>query len=287
MKKILFILSIFLIPQITLAERVQRNENQSTLYAAEGDTGPIGSVDRYGNRMCSINAGTASATNPIKLEDLASTSGDAGMFALAVKQNSSPTSFGGTSLDYTPIGVNSFGDVYVDLNINHRESSTSSPLRAEDEAYGAAEPVLMSGNQAVSAVAQTVGTSGDVAPASMDLGNRLITTTAPSGEMLQGCNTAVTTNTTGTIVNAVASKYNFMTGFTCTNTGATATRVIIEDGDGVDMATLFLPATSGYATATFPSPGIRTNAVNRVIQVNVITTGSSTICCLSGFVGAV
>ncbi len=285
MKKIIILISlVFLIAIPAQAENSIRNENQTTLYTTEADTGPMQSVDRFGNLQCSLRAGTASATNPIKLEDSAHTTGDAGVQMLGVAN----TGFASLAAngDYLPPALTTSGvtmsGLFYDAIGDTREAITR-----EDVAIAADSAMVKTAAQAVSAIAQTVGTSGDAAPPSMDLGNRLVTTNAPSGEMLQGCNVAVTTATTGTIVNAVASKFNFMTGFTCTNTGATATRVIIEDGDGVDMATLFLPATSGYATATFPSPGIRTNVVNRSLQVNVITTGSSTICCVSGFVGVI
>ena len=70
MKKILFLVSI-LIPSIVFAGPHVRNESQSTLYSAEGDTQPTSAVDRYGNQMCTMAAGTASATNPIIPEDTA------------------------------------------------------------------------------------------------------------------------------------------------------------------------------------------------------------------------
>lgn len=232
----------------------------------------------------------AAATGILKLEDAGHTSGDAGVQMLGVVQglgSGAQTILSSTSLDYVPPANNLYGASLIDWQYYLKGNGSTSPLTLEDIAVPADQAVVMAGGVAKSAIAQTVGATEDAAPLALDLGNRTVVTTAPSGEMLQGCNTAVVTNTQGTIVNAVASKFNFMTGFTCTNTGGVATRVIIEDGDGVDMATTFLPATSGYTTATFPSPGIRTNVVNKTIRVDVITTGASIICCVSGFVGVI
>lgn len=259
-----------------------RNDNMATgLSGTNGDYTAI-SVDSNGGQFLAYG----SAFAPLKLEDAVAASGDAGVAGLGVLNTALTNS--AANGDYGLFALGAWGQTLSTLVYDSSSAiQANSPVRIEDNAFGASEAVMVVGAQAKDAIAQTVGASLDIAPPSMDLGNRLITTSAPSGEMLQGCSAEVTTVTTANIVNAVASKYNFMTGVTCTNTGAAATRVVIEDGDGVDMATLNLAATIGYATATFPSPGIRTNAVNKVIRASVITTGSATICCISGFLGTI
>lgn len=300
-------------------------------------------IDVWGNQLISLSAGTASATNPIKLEDSASASGDAGITPLLVRRDTPSTETGSDgdymfaagnsrgaqyvainaaadplqtlsilkledsvhasgdagvfslgvsnldlggalcsgSGDYCPIATNINGAVYTNLAVSN---NAISPVRSEDAVHASGDALINIGGVLRSALS-AVAAVGDYSNIQLDESGRLITTSAPSAELLQGCNTAITTSTTGTIINATASKFNYITGFTCTNTGATGTRIIIEDGDGVDMANAFVVGLTGYATATFPGAGIKTNAVNKTIQVNVITAGSSTICCVSGHVG--
>lgn len=111
---------------------------------------------------------------------------------------------------------------------------------------------------------------------------RLLIGQAPAADLIYGCNTAVTTATTGSMIAANASNRYYAMSWNCTNTGGAASRVILEDGDGNDLANTFLPATSGAASLTFGSP-IAASAVNKALQINVITTGTSTICCVNGF----
>ena len=52
MKKTIILISLIILTAVpTQAENAQRNENQSTLYTTEGDTGPIVAVDRRGNSL--------------------------------------------------------------------------------------------------------------------------------------------------------------------------------------------------------------------------------------------
>jgi hypothetical protein len=284
MKKIVALLALILAPALSFAQtNAQQNEAGSTFLPSAGQISSNIAVDRALRQIVSLSAGTASATNPIKLEDSAMTDGDAVMVAGAVR-NEGSSAFAGSNLDYSFFGVNRFGSIYADISEDHQISSTSGLLKLEDAVVSSGSSGVPTFSKLQAALTADAA-DGDYGTLKGDLSGRLITANAPSGELLQGCNVAITTVTTGTIINATASKFNFMTGFTCTNTGVAATRVIIEDGDGVDLATANLAGTTGYATATFPGSGIKTNAVNKSIQVNVLTTGSSTVCCVSGFVG--
>lgn len=230
----------------------------------------------------------ANTTTLLKLEDAASASGDA-LVGVAAVRNEGTTTLTDTNLDYGAIAVNRYGAVNTQFSTEFTglsSGSTSFPYRNEDAAFGDGYATMVSGGQSLSAIAQSVSASGDVAPPAQDLGNRQIVTNAPSGEMVVGCNTAITTATTGSMIAAVASKFTFITSWQCTNTGGAASRVILEDGDGTDLANLLVAATTGFAQVTFPTP-VRTNVVNKAIQVNVITTGTSTICCASGYTGAI
>lgn len=248
---------------------------------ASGTNNALGGM----NVTLDYNTQSSIPTGILKLEDVGHTTGDAGVFSLNIV-NETAASLGGSNLDYGAAAVSSKGAILPDLNTDFRISSTKSPLKPEDEAFAADSAVMMSGGQSLSALAQSVGTSGDAAPPAQDLANRQIISFAPSGEIVAGCNSAITTATTGTIIAATASKFTFVTSLSCTNTGAAATRVILEDGAGNDLANVMLAATTGFATVTFPSP-VRTSVVNSVIQANVITTSSSTICCASGYVGVI
>lgn len=252
---------------------------------ADGDYSPI-ATGRAGQVYSTIVLDDTLGVShtPVRAEDAAFSNGDPVVMTGAVN-NRSVTAYNTTNGDVTPIGVNDYGGVFCDLDPRY-SGNTIAPNQREDTAFTDQNGVMIAGGQSLSAIAQTVGTSGDVAPPSMDLGNRFVTTAAPSGEMIVGCNTAVTTATTGTVIAAVASKFTFITSLSCTNTGGTASRVILEDGDGTDLANVFLAATSGFAAVSFPTP-VRTNVVNKAIQVNVITSGSSTICCASGYTGVI
>lgn len=62
--------------------------------------------------VSSVIAGTG-ATNLGKAEDAAHTSGDTGVMPLGVRNDGAATSFSGTNGDYTPIGTDAQGRVYV------------------------------------------------------------------------------------------------------------------------------------------------------------------------------
>jgi hypothetical protein len=263
-----------------------RNEGAADFGNANLDYNPI-AVTRTGAVEVIMNTafnGTSGGKDVAANEDSAFADADAVIKAGGVN-NRSVTAYNTTNGDVTPIGVNDYGGVFCDLDPRY-SGNTIAPNQREDTAFADQNGVMIAGGQSLSAIAQSVGTSGDVAPIAMDLGNRQVVTAAPSGEMVVGCNTAVTTATTGTVIAAVASKFTFITSLSCTNTGGTASRVILEDGDGTDLANVFLAATSGFAAVSFPTP-VRTNVVNKAIQVNVITSGSSTICCASGYTGVI
>lgn len=131
------------------------------------------------------------------------------------------------------------------------------------------------------------GTQGDYVPFQMDTDGRLAINPfgAQVTDFISGCSSAITTNTTGTVISADADERFYITSWDCTNTGAAATRVVLEDADGNDLANTMLAATTGASFQSYPTP-VRLAAVNKALQINVITTGSSTICCARGFKAA-
>lgn len=71
----------------------------------------------------------AAATNLGKAEDAAHSSGDVGVFALAVS-NENSTAFGAASGDYAPHGVNRYGHSYVTAPPPSHASSNGTPITA-------------------------------------------------------------------------------------------------------------------------------------------------------------
>jgi hypothetical protein len=260
-----------------------RNDNMGTgLSGTNLDYTPH-SVDSNGGLFLSY--GTSNA--PLKLEDAVHSSGDAGLVQLGIR-NDSAVGLSGTDFDYTVPVVNQYGGQAVDLDVRFQGNGTAgrSPIRQEDAAAANSDAGVVSLFLAESALVQQVGSSVDYGVPKTDLAGRTVIAHAPSGQMVAGCNAVISTATTGTILAAVASQFTFVTSLSCTNTGGAATRVILEDGAGNDLANVMLPATTGFATVSFPSP-VRTSVVNSVIQANVITTGSATICCASGYTGVI
>jgi hypothetical protein len=212
--------------------------------------------------------------------------GDTGVPVMVVR-NENYASLGSANTGFVPMAAYRSGAIMVNLDYSGLGASDIGvPYTPEDTAIANLKAVMLAGGVAKSSVAQTVSTTEDAAPIALDMANRQITIAAPSGQMVQGCNTAVVTATTGQVIAAVASQFTFITSLSCTNTGAAATRVILEDGDGTDLANVMLAATTGFAHVSFPTP-VRTNVVNKAIQINVITTSSSTICCASGYTGVI
>lgn len=285
MKKIL--ISLILIPSLAFSENVTRNENQSTLYSAEGDTGPVAGVDRYGNYQCTLKAGTASASNPILGEDVGASSGQALVMAGAVNNNNL-SSFNSTPGDANFFAVGDRGNLFTSLYYDSAIGS-GGPVRTEDASFGDLNPVMVAGGQSLSAIAQSVGTSGDVAPVAMDLGNRLVTTIAPAGETFNNCGTATATTADVQIKANVASNRIYVTTLTCKNTSATvATSLDFKDGTTVvavggisQMAT----TAPGSFVATFPVPIRLTSNTALNFATNVST--SSVTCCAQGYLSTI
>lgn len=103
----------------TTAQRVTLANDSTGIIATVGAVTAItnalpagtNSIGKISDITTSVVPGTA-ATNLGKAEDAGHTSGDTGVMALGVR-NDSVTAFSGTDLDYTPIAVDSTGTQYV------------------------------------------------------------------------------------------------------------------------------------------------------------------------------
>lgn len=175
--------------------------------------------------------------------------------------------------------------LHVAIDYNYQQATSGGILKQEDVAYGDGEAGVSTFAKAQTALTSDQ-TANDHGAFKTDMVGRTMVGFAPPGELVLGCNSAVTTATTGTMLAADASNRFYVSQWNCTNTGGTASRVILEDSDGTDLANVFLAATTGQSNVPFPVP-VPANAINKALQVNVITAGSSTICCFNGYKSAV
>ncbi len=210
-------------------------------------------------------------------EDAAAASGDA-LVGVAGVIETSPSATAGAG-DYVPPKFDSFGYLWTRdrSNIQEDDAMLNGQLGI---------PVLF---QALSAVSQSVGTSGDAANPAMDLGNRQITTLAPAGETFQSCGTATATTGDVAIKAAVVSNRHYITAITCKNTSTTvATPLDFKDGStiiAVGAVSQTSTAAAGSFEVQFPVPlrGTANTAIN--FATNVST--SSVTCCASGYISTI
>lgn len=232
----------------------------------------------------------SAADGILKLEDALAGSGDAAVAILGVRRDSASAQAGDG--DYTTLTLNRGGAAYCDLDIQYQSNAGgatgTSPIRLEDQAFGAAEAVIVSGGQSLSTIAQIVGTSGDLAPRAQDLGNRTVTINAPAGETFQACSDAETGTADNEIKAAVASNRMYITDISCDNTANVSSAIVFEDGEtqiwrgGIPSSTL---AGVGVYHKTFTTP-LR-GSVNTVFDYAMVTTGTSTTCCITGYISTI
>lgn len=209
---------------------------------------------------------------------------DAGVQFLGV-MNTDESSLIPTEGDYSPIAVASNGIIKVSVTNGGQKDGASGLIKNEDATIGNGDAGVVPLAQRLDQLATgQTGSNNEYAVSIVDTLSRLYVNPwgAAVTEFIQGCNTAVTTATTGSMLAAEASQRYYVSSWSCTNTGGAASRVILEDGAGTDFANLLLPATTGSGSITFPTP-VRASAANSAMQINVITTGTSTICCFNGF----
>lgn len=228
----------------------------------------------------------AASTGILKLEDGAHTSGDAGVQMLTVNNAALATS--AAAADYQYLGSGTYGNALASIIYDPNISTGFSPVRIEDAAFANGDPVFVAGAQAVSAIVQSVGTTGDVAPPSMDLGNRLVTTNAPAGEMYSNCSASNTGTSDIAIKTAIASNRIYVTSISCFNTATVASSIAFKDGStqiyagGIGNSTL-----NGVAhwqhTLTTPLRLTSNTAFNFAMG----TTATATTCCAAGYISTI
>lgn len=231
----------------------------------------------YKGLMVGIDAdftGSASGytTNLLKLEDSASASGDAGVFALAVRNDGALTTLTNTNGDYSGIAVDSSGSVIVSGRDSSGATISGAPVRMGGTAR-TTEGGAVSDATAVNLSADPTG--------------KLVSMPyAGAGNTWQACGTSTASTADVAIKAAVASNRIYVTSITCKNTSATvATTIDFKDATTViavggisQMAT----TAPGSFTATFPVPlrGTVNTALNFAANVAV----SSLTCCGAGYI---
>jgi hypothetical protein len=220
-----------------------------------------------------------------KLEDTAAASGDAlvGVAGVINTTLTSPAAAG----DYAALGLGRYGQQLstpvIDTDLL---AGTASALRSEDSAAVSTDTVSPIAYVARDPIIASVSATNDYINPSTDLGGRTITTLAPAGESFQACSASITNTTPTQIKAAVASNRHYITSVTCTNASAVPSLVNIIDGGASAMWTGGMGSSTldgiGQFNQTFPVPLRGTSGA--AVNATVITTGTSTICCISGYV---
>ena len=137
------------------------NRSLATFNTTQLDYTPMGMGD-YGNQLTSLLYDAALGNqSPIVKEDNAHTSGDPGVFVLAVR-NQNRATLSGTELDYTPFGVSSYGGQYIEYNGTWQAGAiTQYPCRQSgDAAASNAGYGMLAGAARVDAPTSDVATGG-------------------------------------------------------------------------------------------------------------------------------
>lgn len=139
-----------------------RNTTLGGFGGTDQDVQPLAS-GIYGQALASLVLDTnlLATSTPIRPEDAAVTDGQALMMAGAVNNNTR-TAFNSTSGDATPVGVNNFGAVLVNLDATCVISAGNQPVRLEDAAFSDQDAVMMAGAVYIANPGQGAGTTGDV-----------------------------------------------------------------------------------------------------------------------------
>lgn len=260
-----------------------RNDSAATTIAATNGDPTMLSVDSKGRLFSTLDIGTASATNPIKLEDSVATTGDA-LMGVAYRVNSGAATLAADG-DYTTPAVNALGSTFIDANVLLQGNTALGLLKREDEAstdQAAGVASLIKLQSAISADAA----AEDYGLAKGDTGGRLITANAPAGETWSACSASNTGTGNVTIKGLVASNRIYVTSISCGNQSAVSSQVNFKDGTTTIYVGWVAPNTgnAGFDT-TLPIPLRLTSGTD--FNFSLSTTATSTICCAAGYISTI
>ena len=199
-----------------------------------------------------ITPGTA-ASSLGKAEDAAHSSGDVGVFVLAVR-NDGEDNLVSASGDYAPLQVNSDGNLVC--AVNNTVGVAGAVTVSGDIAHDAADsgnPVKMGGkarttNPTAVADADRVDATFD------DIGRQVVVLNQVRD--LVGSQVTTISNSTSetTVVTAIASTFCDLTSLTLTNATATAVVATLKDATAGTTRGIYALAASGGVTIPFPVP---------------------------------
>lgn len=217
----------------------------------------IGDVD-----VTSVIPGTG-ATNLGKAEDAAHSTGDVGVMALTVRQDSA-AALAGTDGDYQPPITDASGRLHV------TNSGGVGGTVAHDGA-DAGNPVKI-GGQARTTNPTAVADADRVNAIFDDLG-RLVVVPHQVRDLVATQATTITNSTTETtIVTAAASTFHDLTHLTITNASATAVVVTLRDATGAGTPCTYALAANGGIVLAYPTPKKQgTVNTNWTVQLSVNT----------------
>lgn len=165
-----------------------RNSALGTLTSADGDYSPI-AVNLAGGPLVDVqwNNQQSTALGILKKEDDAHASGDAGVAIFGVYK-ATHTNLVGTDGDYTCPQFDGSGSLRVAIS---RSGFSIDPMRAEDEAFGSGETVMMAGAQREDF--PTASTSASLDVSSLKTDNRGALWVNPAGNSASNITSATTT----------------------------------------------------------------------------------------------
>lgn len=218
-----------------------------------------------------ISPGTAAA-NLGKAEDAAHSSGDVGVMALAIRDDTIGA-FSGAEGDYEPLHTDASGRLYVNAQgaVAHDAAVAGNPVQVAAEARSTERAAVA---------------SADAARLVTDLVGKLITLPYANPELFVKGKTAAITDTTRTAVIAAqgAGVKLYITHIAVTNGDTeTGTYVAIEDGTS-EIYGGWAAANGGGFSYTLPVPLVLT--ANTALNVTCGTTGATVYACASGYKGA-
>lgn len=216
------------------------------LDGTDGGTGAIGGDATNGLDVdvTRVIPGTA-ATNLGKAEDAAHTSGDVGVMALTVRQDTA-AALGGTDADYQPLVTDASGRLHVTASggvggtVAHDGADSGNPVKIGAQARTT--------NPTAVADADRVNLTAD------DLGRQVVVLNQVRD--LVGSQTTTITNSTTetTIVTAIASTFCDLTHLTLTNATGTAVTATLKDATAGTTRGIYALAANGGIVLAFPTP---------------------------------
>ena len=229
------------------------------------------------------------ASGIMKAEDAAHATGDAGVAVWGIR-NESPATFADGNGDYSPLSVNRYGTLNVQLAWNGVASTgglqTDVPYMPEDNAIGAGQVVMLAGAR-VKGDFNASAADLDAATINVDLDGRLATNPwgADTSETGQSCGTATASTANVEIKAAIVSTRIYVGSVTCASSDAdNATNINFKDGTttvAVGGVNQMATTSAGTFTAEF-NPPLRGTA-NTAFNFNTAGSTSSVICCANWY----